>query len=338
MDLPLRYKELERKSRYIKQVLTLDDSPQILGHNHIKKFNLKEFLDQYFHIGFQATNLKIGIDIIKEARKNKATIFFGYTSNMITSGIRESIHYLAKNKLIDVLATTVGGIEEDMIKIFRPFVLGHFETPGNFLLEKGINRTGNIFVPNDRYYYFEKHFLPFLELVYQKQKERNKPFSSRETINFLGEYLSRFPKGKESVLYWAWKNKIPYFCPALTDGALGDMIYFFKKRNPDFYLDVTQDMKEIVDLALKAKKTAVIILGGGVVKHYLLNAQIFREGSDYAVYINTGEEFDGSDSGARPDEAVSWGKIKPEGKKVKIHADATLVFPLIVEGAFKEKV
>jgi len=25
-------------------------------------------------------------------------------------------------------------------------------------------------------------------------------------------------------------------------------------------------------------------------------------------FINTGQEFDGSDSGARPDEAVSWGK------------------------------
>ena len=45
---------------------------------------------------------------------------------------------------------------------------------------------------------------------------------------------------------------------------------------------------------------------------------LFRNGADYAVYINTGQEFDGSDSGARPDEAVSWGKIRPGAESVKV--------------------
>lgn len=36
------------------------------------------------------------------------------------------------------------------------------------------------------------------------------------------------------------------------------------------------------------------------------------------VYVNTGQEFDGSDSGARPDEAVSWGKIRTDAKPVKV--------------------
>jgi len=52
------------------------------------------------------------------------------------------------------------------------------------------------------------------------------------------------------------------------------------------------------------------------------------------VYINTGNEFDGSDSGARPDEAISWGKIKAEAVAVKIHGDATIIFPLIVAETF----
>jgi deoxyhypusine synthase len=43
-----------------------------------------------------------------------------------------------------------------------------------------------------------------------------------------------------------------------------------------------------------------------------------RNGADYAVYINTGQEFDGSDSGARPDEAVSWGKLKAGSQSVKV--------------------
>ncbi|KAI8929677.1 Deoxyhypusine synthase-domain-containing protein [Entophlyctis helioformis] len=59
-----------------------------------------------------------------------------------------------------------------------------------------------------------------------------------------------------------------------------------------------------------------------------------RNGADYAVYINTGQEFDGSDAGARPDEAVSWGKIRMDAKSVKVYADASLVFPLVVAETF----
>lgn len=43
-----------------------------------------------------------------------------------------------------------------------------------------------------------------------------------------------------------------------------------------------------------------------------------RNGADFAVYINTAQEFDGSDAGARPDEAVSWGKIKMDSRPVKV--------------------
>lgn len=82
----------------------------------------------------------------------------------------------------------------------------------------------------------------------------------------------------------------------------------------------------------------MIILGGGLPKHHICNANLMRNGADFAVYINTAQEFDGSDSGAKPDEAVSWGKITPEAKPVKVHADATLVFPLLVSQTFAEEV
>ena len=52
------------------------------------------------------------------------------------------------------------------------------------------------------------------------------------------------------------------------------------------------------------------------------------------MYVNTAQEFDGSDAGARPDEAVSWGKIKVGGESVKVYAEATIVFPLIVAATF----
>jgi deoxyhypusine synthase len=59
-----------------------------------------------------------------------------------------------------------------------------------------------------------------------------------------------------------------------------------------------------------------------------------KNGADFAVFINTAQEFDGSDSGARPDEAVSWGKIRADAHPVKVYGDATILFPLLVSQTF----
>lgn len=75
-------------------------------------------------------------------------------------------------------------------------------------------------------------------------------------------------------------------------------------------------------------------MGGGVIKHHTCNANLMRNGANFSVYINTGHEFDGSDSGASPDEAVSWGKIRVDAKPVKVSVDASIVFPLIVSQTF----
>ena len=77
------------------------------------------------------------------------------------------------------------------------------------------------------------------------------------------------------------------------------------------------------------RKTGMIILGGGLPKHHICNANMFRNGADYAVFINTAQEFDGSDSGARPDEAVSWGKIRGSAKTVKVYF-VCLIISLVV--------
>ena len=318
---------------YIPEKCTnLDHFPHIKGYDFNEKFDFDKFLKSYSHTGFQASNLGKAIEIVKAMKREKATIFLAYTSNMVSSGVRDVIRYLVENKIVDVLVTTAGGIEEDVIKSINPFVLGSFSADGKLLYEKGVNRIGNIFVTNDRYTYFEKKMNKVLDDVYNKQKKIKRALCTREIIDIIGKSIDN----KESILHWAHKNKVAVFCPAATDGALGDMIFFMKQRKPDFLVDVSQDIADIVKLSLDSEKTGVIILGGGVAKHFTLNAQIFREGCDFAVYVNSGEEYDGSDSGARTDEAVTWGKIKPNALQVKVHGDATIIFPLIVAGLVKD--
>ena len=104
------------------------------------------------------------------------------------------------------------------------------------------------------------------------------------------------------------------YCPAITDGSVGDMIYFFSYKRPGFILDIARDIRGINDEAVRAHATGMIILGGGLVKHHTCNANLMRNGASFSVFINTGQAFDGSDSGAAPDEVrVGWSGVESVG-------------------------
>ncbi|KAM9346148.1 deoxyhypusine synthase-like [Symphorus nematophorus] len=172
--------------------------------------------------------------------------------------------------------------------------------------------------------------LPILKQMLLEQSAQGVRWTPSKMVHRLGKEINN----SESVCYWAYKNNIPVFSPALTDGAIGDMLFLFSAENPGLILDITEDVSKLNNLAVAANSTGMIILGGGLAKHHICNANAWRSGADYAVYVNTAQEFDGCDSGARPDEAVSWGKISTDAKPVKVFADATIIFPLLVAETF----
>ncbi len=325
------------KETVLKQANTLEGWPEVKGYDFEGEFNFEKFMKSYLNTGLQATCLGQAIEITKQMRENDTTIFLAFTSNMGTSGVREHINYLVKHNLVHVLATTAGAIEEDIIKCFKEFVLGDYRANGAYLREEGINRTGNIFIPNDRYLYFEKFMNPFFERLLKMQKDSGEIIGIKEFVYELGHELElQNIEGKErSFTYWAYKNNLPFFCPALPDGSIGDMLYFFKKNHPEFKIDTSDYIVEATDLGLDCEKMGIIALGGSVPKHLVSNVGLFRDGADYCVYINSGLEMEGSNAGAPIDEAVSWGKLKPDAQKVKVEAEASLVFPLLVASAFK---
>ena len=302
----------------------------IVGYDFSSGADYNKVVKSFSTSGFQASNLSKAIEIINKMIENKATIYLGYTSNMVSSGIRETIKFLIQNKKVNICVTTGGGIEEDIIKCLGDFLLGDFRAKGSELREQAINRIGNIFVPNSRYVKFEQFVMPILEELYQKQKKKGKALLTYEIVWKLGEKIN----DERSICYWAWKNKIKIHCPTIMDGSLGDMIYFFKHRREDFIIDISEDTKEFNDSTIGLEKSGAIILGAGVVKHSILNANMYRNGADYAVYINNSQEFDGSDSGAFPEEAVSWGKLSSESQRIKVFGDATILFPIVVAETF----
>jgi deoxyhypusine synthase len=53
-------------------------------------------------------------------------------------------------------------------------------------------------------------------------------------IKLFGERINN----ENSVYYWAAKNNIPVFCPALTDGAIGDMMFYFNYKQEGLICDI----------------------------------------------------------------------------------------------------
>ncbi|KAI0772080.1 Deoxyhypusine synthase [Trametes elegans] len=334
-----------------------DFAVTVEGPNFDEEITLQKLLESYKRIGFQANSLGKAIDIVNKMRKwrladepiaedeseeyrsqevrenTKCNVFLGYTSNLISSGLREVILHLVKHKHVSALVTTAGGIEEDFIKCLGKTYLADFNLDGADLRRRGMNRIGNLIVPNDNYCKFEDWLTPILDAMLAEQKETGQVWTPSSFIRRLGKEIN----DEESVYYWAYKNDIPVFCPALTDGSIGDMLYFHSFKHPGLIVDIVQDIRNLNELSRRSRKAGMIILGGGVCKHQIANAMLIRNGADFSVYINTGQEFDGSDSGARPDEAVSWGKIRAGSESVKVYADATLVFPLLVAATFAQR-
>jgi deoxyhypusine synthase len=282
---------------------------------------VRELVGMMGGCGFQATNVRDAADTIRLMRKEGATVFLAYTANLMASGLRGVLTGMVEGGLVDAVVTTGGSIDHDIIRSYRTYALGGFGEDDVRLHRRGINRIGNILVPNSRYILLEKK----MRSVYSGMYANKKTFTPAELADHVGSMLP-----ESSFLAACHRRKVPVFCPGLVDSAVGMHLFFFRQTHRDFVLDQAGDMQRLYDIVFAAKRTGGIILGGGIAKHHTIGANLLRGGLDYAVYVTTAQEYDGSLSGARPSEAKSWGKIQEGGKAVTVHADATIALPLII--------
>jgi deoxyhypusine synthase len=283
--------------------------------------------------GFVCKKIGLGVDILEDMQKDKdCTKFLSFPACIIATGMRGIIKDLVKEKRFDVLITTCGTLDHDISRIFKPYLHGDFAMDDVAVYKKGFHRLGNVLIKiKDHGPVVEDFMKPLLERIYKEKKI----VSTRELVWAIGEEISKQKNCEESICYWAWKNKIPVFIPAPTDGAVGSQLWLFS-QNHDFIVDVLKDEREISQIILQAKKAGALLLGGGVSKHHTIWWNQFRGGLDYAVQISTAVEWDGSLSGAQTREAITWGKLKEKAKHITIEADVTSILPLMI-GALRER-
>ena len=273
--------------------------------------------------GFESRNLADGLEILTTMINDKDCLkFLSFVAAITSTGLRGIIADMLKNKMFDVVITTCGALDHDIARYFSNYLEGSFTLDDSELLKKNIHRLGNVLVPMESYGpIIEEKMQMFLEDAYKSGK---KEMSTADITRMIGENL-----GEGSLLYWAYKNNIPVIVPGIVDGAVGSQIWLFTQKHNDFKLNVVADSELLSSLVFKAKKSGSLMLGGGISKHHTLWWNQYRDGLDYAVYITTAQEFDGSLSGALVKEAISWGKVTTNAKQTTIHAEITTILPFI---------
>jgi len=273
--------------------------------------------------GFESVNLSDGLDILSSMISDEKCLrFVSFVGAVISTGLRGIIKDMIKNKWFDVAITTCGALDHDIARHFSDYKEGSFTMDDKELSDQNIHRLGNVLVPMESYGpLIEEKMQIFLEAEYQKGI---KEMSTASICKMIGKNL-----GEDSFLYWAFKNDVDVVVPGIMDGAVGSQIWLFTQKHSDFKLNLTEDANLLSGLIFKAEKSGALMIGGGISKHHTLWWNQYREGLDYAFYITTAQEFDGSLSGALVREAISWGKVTQKARQATLHAEVTTILPFI---------
>ncbi|MEM4309085.1 MAG: deoxyhypusine synthase [Thermoplasmata archaeon] len=290
--------------------------------------SVQELLEMFERAGgFSAKKLGLAYKIMKQMLAEEDCVkFFSFPACIVSTGTRGVIKEMVRRKMVDVIITTCGTLDHDLARIWKDYYHGDFMLDDRKLHRAKLNRLGNVLVPNDSYgIILEAKLQPMFEDIYNSGLRE---ISTKQLVWEIGKRIDC----EDSIIYWAYKNKIPVFIPGITDGAVGSQAWLFWQTHRNFKINLFEDEQELADIVFTAKKTGALMIGGGISKHHTIWWNQFRDGLDYAVYITTAMEYDGSLSGAQVREAISWGKVKEDAKQVTVEGDATVLLPLLIAG------
>jgi deoxyhypusine synthase len=296
----------------------------------VRDFEIRESMDSKAILkqmeelgGFQGNKVAEAVNVLERMIKDDRSLnFISFPASLVATGIRGIFREMIKRRWFDLVITTCGTLDHDLARSWGHYYQGSFELDDEEVKKRGYSRLGSVLVPDEVYAErVEEKVQEFLGEIYIEKKEL-------ATYELVWEFGKRL-KAKDSIIYWATKNKIPIIVPGITDGMIGYQLWMFS-QDKDFMIDVLKDEQLLNDRVWEAERSGALIVGGGISKHHTIWWNQFRGGLDYAVYLTSAIELDGSLSGATPREAVSWGKINEKAEKVFIWGEATSILPLMV--------
>lgn len=277
--------------------------------------------------GFTAQKLADATDIATSMVKKEGCLkILSFPACIMATGTRGVIVDMVKNHMVDLIITTCGTLDHDLSRTFAHYYKGDFMMDDEMLRDKyEISRLGNVLVPDSCYgTVLEENLLPMFDEIFAETQS----MSTHEIIDAVGSRIA----DEDSLLHQCHKNNVPIVVPGITDGSFGCQLWMYYQFHRKLRIDLFADEQMLSEMTNEAETTGAIIIGGGISKHHVIWWNQFRGGLDYCIYLTTAEEYDGSLSGARIREAVSWGKVKSDAKKMTVEGDATISLPLIYAG------
>ncbi|WXG46856.1 MAG: deoxyhypusine synthase family protein [Candidatus Atabeyarchaeum deiterrae] len=339
--------DFSRKQRLVKDIEVSGD------------LSVSDLVERLGETSYNARKLFEAADIWLDAVKAKTRIYFTLAGAMTPAGMRRVIAQAIENKFIHVLATTGANMVHDAIKgRFQAHMIGTENADDAKLFKERLFRIYDIFLSNDRWAEFgdwlDSTFFP--SFLKEKGGARGKPAKGAKPNPGNKEYeevritpTQFFEKlGKElldgndnGVLAAACKHKVPVYCPAFVDCDYGIRLHFANlevlqpKYNSRLMVDMVAEYDKLFEDMQTHKNRAIIIVGGGTPKNFVLQTSMALPDIDYcgfkfAAQVTTDAPQWGGLSGATLREAMSWGKIKEEARTAICYSDATVALPLMV--------
>ncbi|HTP56461.1 MAG TPA: deoxyhypusine synthase [Thermoplasmata archaeon] len=282
--------------------------------------------------GFSAKEVARGVDLLARILADpEMTVFLSFPADIVATGTRGVLATLVREGYVDAVITTCGTLDHDLARAFRPYLHGEWNLDDAALHRRHMYRLGNLVIPERNYgAIVEQKMRPILERLWAGG---TRALSSAALARAIGEAIPA--RARSSILRAAADREVPVFVPGITDGAVGSQVWLFWQDHRALSLDLLSDEQALSDLVYGAKRAGAIMLGGGISKHHTIWWNQFRDGLDAALYLTTAVEWDGSLSGARTREAVSWGKVKATARHTTVEGDVTVLFPLMVGAALE---
>jgi deoxyhypusine synthase len=282
--------------------------------------------------GFSAKAVAEGVDLLARILGDpEMTTFLSFPADIVATGTRGVLATLVREGYVDAVITTCGTLDHDLARSFRPYYHGAWDLDDADLHRRHLYRLGNLVIPEANYgTILERKMQPILKKLWANG---TRALSTRALAAAIGEAIPA--SERSSILRAAYERRVPVVVPGITDGAVGSQVWLFWQDHRALSLDLLSDEQALADLVYEAKRSGAVMLGGGISKHHTIWWNQFRDGLDAALYLTTAVEWDGSLSGARTREAVSWGKVKATARHTTVEGDVTVLFPLMVGAALE---
>ena len=276
---------------------------------------------------FSAKKVALAAEVLRRMQRPGVTRVLSFPAALCATGVRGVIAGMVRDGMVDAIVTTCGTLDHDLARTWRDYYHGSFDLDDRALLHEEVNRLGNVLVPNESYgEILEERLQPWLGEMFAQRKR----WSTHEFCAELGQRLAREPGSEGSILRACAERDVPVFVPGPTDGSVGSQVWMQYQKDREVGFDLMADEQALSNLTFDAEELGALMIGGGISKHHVIWWSQFRGGLDHAVYVTTAVEHDGSLSGARLEEAISWGKVKEDARMVNVEGDAALILPLLV--------